>query len=62
MSVIDLELERLKKLETAAFERYMRLANPSGMPQHPELILAARDLWRAAAANVRDYRRKDESA
>jgi hypothetical protein len=54
----DPELRRLKEIERLARERFLRLSLPGGFGGDAEVIKAAEDLWREAAAAVRAHRDK----
>jgi hypothetical protein len=54
----DDELRRLKEIERLARERYLRLSAPGTFGGDAEVIKAAEELWRDAAAAVRAYRDK----
>jgi hypothetical protein len=54
----DPELRRLKEIERLARERFLRLSLPGSFGGDAEVIKAAEDLWREAAAAVRAHRDK----
>jgi hypothetical protein len=57
---MDRALLRLMENERVMRERFLRLTRPGGLPEHPDVIKAAEDLWKEAAAAVRAYERKRE--
>ena len=58
MSDIDPQLALLQMAERLAHERFTRLSGPAGMPTHPEVIEAAKQIWKEAAAAVQAHKRK----
>jgi hypothetical protein len=54
----DPELRRLKEIERLARDRFLRLSLPGTFGGHAEVIKAAEELWRGAAAAVRAHRDK----
>jgi hypothetical protein len=54
----DPELRRLKEIERLARDRFLRLGLPGTFCGDAEVIKAAEDLWREAAAAVCAYRDK----
>jgi hypothetical protein len=54
----DPELRRLKEIERLARERFLRLSLPGSFGGDAEVIKAAEDIWREAAAAVRAHRDK----
>jgi hypothetical protein len=44
--------------ERLAHERFLRLSAVTGMPDHPEVVQAAKQFWDEAAAAVLAHKRK----
>jgi hypothetical protein len=55
---MDRALLRLMENERVMRERFLRLSRPGGLPEHPDVIKAAEDLWKEAVAAVRAYEGK----
>ncbi|HTF45490.1 MAG TPA: hypothetical protein VK641_16410 [Terriglobales bacterium] len=58
MSVADPQLALLQMAERLAHERFIRLSATNGMPDHPEVVQAAKHIWNEAAAAVLAHKRK----
>jgi hypothetical protein len=58
MSDADLQLVLLQMAESLAYERLIRLSATNSMPDHPEVVQAAKHIWNEAAAAVLAHKRK----
>ena len=58
MSDADPQLALLQMAERLTHERFLRLSAVTGMPNHPEVIQAAKQIWDEAAAAVMAQKRK----
>jgi hypothetical protein len=58
MSDADPQLALLQMAERLAHERFRRLSGAAGMTNHPEIIEAAKQIWKEAAAALRALQRK----
>ena len=57
MSDADPQMALLEMAERLAHERYLRLSASNGMPNQPEVIQAAKEIWNEAAAAVLAHKR-----
>ena len=58
MSDADPQLALLQMAERLAHERFLRLSALTGMPNNPEVIQAAKQIWNEAAAAVSAHKPK----
>ena len=58
MSDADPQLVLLQMAERLAHERFLRLSALTGMPNNPEVIQAAKQIWNEAAAAVLAHKPK----
>ena len=58
MSDADPQLALLQMAERLAHERFLRLSALTGMPNNPEVIQAAKQIWNEAAAAVLAHKPK----